>query len=108
MAIDPLREELFPLSVAVKFAPRSAQTGKYLSASTLYRWATRGLKSKYTGRRIYLETQVSSGVVTSREAIARFIKERSKLRREDAAIADSAHRNADCADAARELDAAGI
>ncbi len=119
MAIDPKQETLYPLSIAVKFAPRSSRTGNYLHPSVLYRWSKIGLLGPSEPRRllgpsaprIYLETLKAGGVVTSREAIARFLEKRSGLA--DVVSEQSPPRKrTDSEEAqarvARELDSAGI
>ena len=110
MAINPENETLYPLSIAVKFAPRSSRTGNYLTASVLYRWSKKGLLAP-SGHRIYLETLKAGGIVTSREAIARFLEKRSGLTdmvSQEASPRKRKDREEAQARVARELDSAGI
>lgn len=65
--IDIARERLYPLSRIAKRVPRRRR-GRKCATSTLYRWATRGLRGG-----IRLETlRVGGSLCTSMEALQRF------------------------------------
>ena len=66
MAIDPLSEETISLSAAAKLLPK-LRAGKSVSASTLWRWATAGLK----GRRLQV-VRCGGTTVTSASALREF------------------------------------
>ena len=114
MTTDLLRERLYPLRFAVKFAPRSSRTGRDLHVSALHRWARSGVDS-VNGARVRLETlRLNGRLFTSREAMARFLARVSgaadvagdhDVVRSSAAA--SKRRRSQLA-AERELDAAGI
>jgi len=75
MLIDLQREQLYPLRIAVKWAPPSSRTGNTLHPSVLFRWAKRGLIAA-DGTRVYLEAvKAGSALATSREALQRFFEE---------------------------------
>lgn len=65
--IDPEKEELLTLTQAASLIP-SSHNGKKTSPSTVFRWATRGLKG------IRLETLPIGGKRTSRSALSRFFQ----------------------------------
>ena len=65
---SPLTEELVRLSDVPKHLPRN-RNGKKVGTSTVYRWATKGVRG------IRLEWwQLPSGRVTSLEAVTRFLR----------------------------------
>src|SRR4051794_13136085 len=67
MAIDPLSEETFPLIRARERLPR-LRAGRPIAPSTLWRWATHGVRG------VRLETvKIGSTTCTSAEALGRFI-----------------------------------
>lgn len=63
--IDPEKEELLTLTQAARLIP-SSHDGKKTSPSTLFRWASRGLKG------VRLEILQVGGKRTSKEALTRF------------------------------------
>ncbi len=66
MAIDPLTETTIPLAEAAHRLPR-LRAGRPVSPSTLWRWASSGI------RNIHLETvRVGGTTCTSTEALSRF------------------------------------
>ena len=71
MSIDPLSDELLTLPQAAEILPRRRE-GSKVSASTLWRWYTRG------SRGVRLEiVKVGGQTYTSREALRAFIEARS-------------------------------
>jgi hypothetical protein len=71
MSIDPLSDELLTLPQAAVILPRRRE-GSKVSASTLWRWYTRG------SRGVRLEiVKVGGQTYTSREALRAFIEARS-------------------------------
>ena len=71
MSIDPLSDELLTLPQAAAILPRRRE-GSKVSASTLWRWYTRG------SRGVRLEiVKVGGQTYTSREALRAFIEARS-------------------------------
>jgi hypothetical protein len=115
MLIDLEREQLYPLRVAVKWAPPSSRTGKTLHPSVLFRWVKRGLVAA-DGSRVYLEAvKAGSALAISREALERFFGEltrRAGLPRSSAVSPScslpSPPRRNDLSAIERELDASGI
>lgn len=66
MAIDVFTERVVTLTEATRLLPRR-RAGKKPHTSTLYRWATRGLRG------VQLETvQVGGSTCTSQESLQRF------------------------------------
>ncbi len=66
MAIDVFEENLLTFGEVTKILPRR-KAGKKAHTSTIYRWATRGLRG------ICLETvQIGGSLCTSKEALQRF------------------------------------
>lgn len=115
MLIDLQREQLYPLRIAVKWAPPSSRTGNTLHPSVLFRWAKRGLVAA-DGSRVYLEAvKAGSALTTSREALQRFFEEltrRAGFPRPAANFPTSGGpswpRRRDPSAVERELDASGI
>ena len=114
MPINLNKERLYPLRIAVRFAPRSARTGRCLHVSVLYRWARKGVLAP-NGSRVHLGVvRCASGLATSREALSRFLAELSDSHEtaHGSAISSqpnqAAERRKAQDDAERELDAAGI
>lgn len=114
MPIDDLKKEpLYPLRLAVRFAPKSSRTGRSLHVSALYRWA-KGVRSP-SGRCVRLAVvRCPSGLATSREAMRRFLAELSEAEdvvqppTSSAQASRSSNRRKSQDDAKRELDAAGL
>ena len=66
MAIDVFQEHVLTLAETAKILPRR-RAGRKVHISTIYRWATRGLRG------IRLETvQIGGTACTTREALQRF------------------------------------
>ncbi len=109
MAIDPQKERLYPLRIAVRFAPVSTHTGKPPHKSVLWRWARRGLIAA-DGARVHLETIDLGALYTSREALARFLRRVSGERPSVQAHEGDTDRirRQPVVNAERYLDAAGI
>jgi hypothetical protein len=73
MAIDPTTETLRPFAEAARRLP-ALRGGKPVHATTLWRWATRGVRGR-RGATIRLETlKVGGTTCTSDEALARFFR----------------------------------
>lgn len=115
MLIDLQREQLYPLRIAVKWAPPSSRTGNTLHPSVLFRWAKRGLITA-DGTRVYLEAvKAGSALTTSREALQRFFEELTRRAglphpsSDSPACAEPSRiRRHDQSAVERELDASGI
>lgn len=106
MAIDPFTEETLPLASAARRLPR-LRGGRPVSPSTLWRWATKGLRG------IKLETiKVGGTTCTSMEALRRFFAaislECSSNQPEQQTPAASSHGRRTAAQAAVALDRIGI
>lgn len=70
--IDIRTETPLPFGVAVRRLP-SLRSGRPVNPSTLWRWATVGVKSRATGERVKLETiRVGGSSATTIEALQRF------------------------------------
>lgn len=105
MAIDGRHETIFPLTESAKRA--EPIIGRRLATSTFYRWAGRGCKG------VRLETRMLGGTRhTSIEALERFFDRLTEATNShndgEVAIAPRRNREAEIAQAERELDAAGI
>ena len=73
MAIDPNTETLRPLAEAAARLP-SLRGGRPVSTTTVWRWATRGVRGR-RGQKIRLETlKIGGTCCTSDEALARFFR----------------------------------
>jgi hypothetical protein len=73
MAIDPANETLRPLGGAARKLP-PLRGGKAVSPTTLWRWATRGVRGR-NGITVRLETlKVGGTCCTSDEALCRFFR----------------------------------
>ena len=73
MAIDPNTETLRPLAEAARRLP-ALRGGRPVNPTTLWRWATRGVRSR-GGLTVKLETlKVGGTCCTSDEALARFFQ----------------------------------
>jgi hypothetical protein len=71
MPIDPATEVLRPLAEAARQLP-PLRRGKAVSASTVWRWATRGVRAR-NGVTVRLETiKIGGTCCTSDEALVRF------------------------------------
>lgn len=106
--IDVEAEQLIPLAEARSHpALRNPRTGKPANPSTVFRHAIHGAKA-VNGERIRLETvKLPSGLVTSSEAIVRFI---SRLTDPEGDIPTPTpkQRQRELAAASAELEAAGM
>jgi hypothetical protein len=77
MPIDPFSEEVFPLALGAARLPRLRQ-GRPVHPSTLWRWASCGLRG------VILETVFLGGVrVTSTDALRRFFSAVQQRHQED-------------------------
>ena len=114
MPIDFQREQLYPLRIAVKWAPLSSRTGNTLHPSVLFRWAKRGLMAA-DGSRVYLDVvKAGSALATSREALQRFFEELTRraglphTAGDSSSATPSRARLRHISNVERELDASGI
>ncbi|MFG0316314.1 MAG: DUF1580 domain-containing protein [Planctomycetota bacterium JB042] len=76
--IDPMRDELLPLSAAAKRFP-SPRTGRALHVSTIHRWVNEGVQG------VRLKVVVVGGFrFTTAKALAEFAAELTRRQRLDA------------------------
>src|SRR5690349_5080923 len=70
--IDPLSEDLIPPTEATSLFPRNRR-GKRLHVTVIYRYMSKGCRG------VVLESLRTPRLVTSRQAVARFIRRLSEL-----------------------------
>lgn len=108
IVIDVLGEDLLDLKEATKAQPfRNPRTRKPAHVASIYRYVEKGARAS-NGQRIRLETiRTPRGLMTSRQAIVRFIEALTDPEKQETlAVPASVRRSQGVVD--RELDEAGI